>query len=358
MLIINPPLAIYKHFAAFSFLLAGVFADLLVVRLCLSSAYIFLILNCLMGSPLWPYLRRPEHLTVDMLVWGIVCFYVHMCSIIRLLKDEAHVSLTDDEEALWRMFYRVGGMSRKVFKDQIAAHMKVVHFKKGQILPTADFFHMTYKGLVEIQVYENNQLLTTNTDGSGSMFDLKSLGLLQAHTPMANHVLKVVSQSDSSFFQFSTKDIRRIAAIKHTKGVWQTVLVGILARIAVARLPDEDPSHLIDPNHIDPLYLPLSKAELPDPLLAGSGKALEQPLAHIAYCMRAFFTPPWPFSQHVSGIRHGMLPAPVPLDGSVETLVGGLEPLVEDGTNKDSEYESLVKKNAYGSGLSKSYKSI
>jgi hypothetical protein len=337
MLIFNPPLAIYKHFAAFSFLLAGVFADLLVIRLCLTSAYVFLILNCLVGSPLWPYLRRPEHLTVDMLVWGFLCIYVHLSSVIRLLKDEAHVDLTDDEEALWRMFYRVGGMSRKVFKDQIAAHMKVVQFKKGESLPTVDSFHMTYKGVVEIKIFENNTLLHTNTDGSGSMFDLKSLGLLQAHTPMANHVLKVTAQSDSTFFQFSTKDIRRIAAIKNSKSVWQTLLVGTLARIAVQRfLPDEIPSHRNDSHHIDPLFLPLSKAELPEPLLAGSGKALERPLAHIGYCMKTFFTPPWPFSKHVSGIRHGMLPAPVPLEGSVETLVEGIEPLMEEGTNKDS----------------------
>lgn len=357
-MIINPPLAIYKHFAALSFLLAGVFADLLVVRLCLASAYIFLITNCVEGSPLWPYLRRADHLTVDMLVWGIICFYVHMSSVVRLLMDEAHVPLTDDEEALWRMFYRVGGMSRKVFKDQIAAHMTVVHVKKGQSLPVVDFFHMTYKGVVEIKIYENDKLLSTNTDGSGCMFDLKSLGLLQAHTPMANHVLEVTALSDGTFFQFSNKDVRRIATIRHTKSVWQTVLVGTLARIAVQRLPEEDSKSRADPLRIDPLYLPLSKAELPNPLIAGSGRALERPLSHIGYCMKTFFTPPWPFSQHVSGIRHGMLPAPVPLEGpGEENGEDEITPLIEDGTTNDSEYESLVK-HQFGSGLSKSYKAI
>ena len=127
-MIINPPLAIYKHLAAFSFMLAGMFADLLVVRLCLTSAYIFLIANGLLGSPLWPHLYRPGHLTVDMLLWGFACLYVHVSSVVRLLADEGAVPLTTtpQEEALWRMFYRVGGLSRQLFRHYIAAHLQVV----------------------------------------------------------------------------------------------------------------------------------------------------------------------------------------------------------------------------------------
>lgn len=227
MLIINPPLAIYKHLAAFSFMLAGVFADLLVVRLCLSSAYIFLILNGLLGSPLWPHLYRPGHLTVDMLIWGFVCLYVHLSSVIRLLMDEGHVKLTEPEEALWRMFYRVGGLSRKLFQHNIATHMQVIHVAKGDDLDVDKYFFINYQGTVSIQVHDkkDGRLLKTNVDGSGCMFDFKSLGLLQDVTsPMAQHQLTVTAASDCILFRFSNKDIRDIANAKATKSVWQVRL--------------------------------------------------------------------------------------------------------------------------------------
>ena len=358
MVVINPPLAIYKHLAALSFMLAGVFADLLVVRLCLSSAYICLIVNGVMGSPFWPSLRRPGHLTVDMLIWGFVCLYVHMASVVRLLLDERHVELSEHEEALWRMFYRVGGLSRKLFYHHIAAHMKVKTYQKGQSIPVDKYFHITYKGTVTIQVHEHGKLIKTAVDGSGCVFDLKSLGLLQAHTsPLANHVLIVTARSDCTFFQFNNEQIREIANARITKSVWQTVLIGILARLAVQRpLDDKDHNTRTDPYHIDPLFAPLSKAEVPDPLLAGSGAALERPLAHVWYCMQRFFTPPWPFGRHLIGVRHNMLAAPVPTEGATSTLetniVDGAKKNDNGNDNDNSDEIRALLNNRRGGGTS------
>ena len=327
MLIINPPLAVYKHLAAFSFMLAGVFADLLVVRLCLTSAYVFLIVNGLLGSPLWPHLYHPGHLTVDMLIWGFVCLYVHMSSVIRLLLDEGHVTLSEHQEGLWRMFYRVGGLSRKLFQHHIAAHMQVIQVSKGEEFDVEKYFYITYKGTVKIEIYDKaGNLLKTAVDGSGCMFDFKSLGLLQPLTsPMAQHKIVVTAASDCILFQFSNSDIRDIANAKVTKSVWQTVFIGILARIAVQRLGEDhvDP-HRSDPARLDPLFGPLTMSEIPNPLLAGSGAALERPLAHIGYCMSRYFTPPWPFGGHMVGIRHNMLSAPVPTEGATDTLERGI----------------------------------
>mmetsp|Transcript_2881 Transcript_2881/g.6212 ORF Transcript_2881/g.6212 Transcript_2881/m.6212 type:complete len:366 (+) Transcript_2881:178-1275(+) len=364
MVIINPPLGIYKHLAAFSFMLAGVFADLLVVRLCLSSAYIFLIVNGIMGSPLWPQLRRPGHLTVDMLIWGIICFYVHMASVVNLLRDERHVTLDKHEEALWRMFYRVGGLSRMLFYNNIAQHMTVVQYKAGDAIDVETDFHINLQGTVQIDIYDKSgTLLKTAIDGSGCMFDLKKLGLLDTLTsPMAHHVIKVTAKSDCTCFQFSNQDIQEIANSRSTKAVWQTVFIGILARIAVQRLGDQDPSHhaaRINPTFLDPLFEPLTESEKPNPLVAGSGAALERPLAHIAYCMKRFFTPPWPFGKHLVGIRHNMLSAPVPTEGATETLEKGIEdstPLLSK--HKDHGYKVRADKNGGSSTASTSYDSM
>jgi hypothetical protein len=344
MVIINPPLGIYKHLSAFCFLQAGIFADLLIIRLCLASAYVFLIINCLTGSPLWPNLIHKDHLTVDMLVWGVCCFYVHMASVVRLLLDEQHVELDEHEEALWRMFYRVGGLSRKIFAHQIAQHMKVAVYEKGEKVDVESYFHITYKGCVEIKVYEENsvgELVNTRTaiDGSGCMFDFKKLGLLQPNTsPMAKHRLKCSTKSQCTFFQFSNEDIYRIVHSNlNQKSVWQTVFIGILARIAVQRLGDKqiDPKRS-DPQHLDPLFLPLSESEKPNPVIAGSGEALKTPFKHIWYCMQRFFTPPWPFAAHMIGVRHSMLPAPIPNEGSIETLEQSIQ------ASDDDEYRALL----------------
>ena len=363
MIIINPPLAIYKHLAALSFMCAGIFADLLVIRLCLASAYIFLITNCLMGGPLWPHWIKPGHLTVDMLIWGIVCFYVHMSSVVRLLQDEQHVDFrSEEEEALWRMFYRVGGMSRKIFAHQIAPHLKVVRYQKGDTIPVDEFFHINYQGIVKITVTAHGNHLSTAHDGSGCLFDLKNLGLLQMHaSPMAHHKLQVTAESDCTLFQFSNAEIRTIANAKNTKSVWQTVLVGTLARIAVQRLPEhfhDDNNNNSDENMkdssvhyhqdkdtIDPLFLPLSPSELPNPLVAGSGSALERPLAHLAYCLRQFYSPPWPFSKHLVGVRHAMLSAPVPMEGSTQTLEQGINDYQDGDAAISSEQKSLLVQN-------------
>jgi len=336
-------------------LFLGMFADLLVVRLCLASAYCFLVTNCLTGSPLWPALYRPDHLTVDMLIWGIVCLYVHISSVVRLLQDERHVTLSDEEEALWRMFYRVGGLSRKLFQYQILPHMAVVHVPKGTEVKVEEYFHIVYQGAVSIHIYQDDQLLTATQDGSGALFDLKKLGLMQYHTPMAKHRLQVTTICECTLFQFSNSDIRHIANAKNTKSVWQSIFIGVLARIAVRRLPPNDSgnphddyphpppkqaSFYLEANYIDPLFAPLSKAEEPNPLLAGSGQALEQPLQHVWYCMQRFFTPPWPFSQHAVGIRHTMLPAPVPTEGSTETLEVGINSV--NDSKKTSTFSSTA----------------
>ena len=327
-MIINPPLGIYKHLSSLSFLSAGIFADLLVIRLCLSTAYICLIVDALMGAPLWPSFRRPDHLTVDMLLWGILCLFVHMSSVVRLVADEQHVSLTEQEEALWRMFYRVGGLSRKVFHHQIAAHMTVVHYAAGDDISTDDAFHIVYKGVVEIQIdHANGTPLKTAVDGSGCMFDFKNLGLLQPLTsPFVKHRLTVKARTQCICFQFSNADVKTIANAQNTKSIWQNIFIGILARIAVQRLGE----HLVDPkrrepDYMDPLFEPLSPSEQPNPLVAGSGKAMERPLAHLLYCMKRYFTPPWPFGAHCSGIRHSMLPAPVPTEGATETIELGID---------------------------------
>ena len=184
-IIINDPLSLYNQLASFCFLLAGNFTDILLVRLCLSGAYICLLSAAVAGSPLWPHLWRQHHLSVDGLCWGVICLYVHLCGVSNLLRDERSVQFTrkgggegeegstEEDEALWRMLYRMGGISRLQFKDKILPQYVVRRYKYGTQLPTDTHFHIIYRGFVRLEVLERGDVLYTFTYGSGALFDFK-----------------------------------------------------------------------------------------------------------------------------------------------------------------------------------------
>ena len=179
MVLVNDPASIWVQLASFSFFAAGFFSDILIVRLSLASAYTFLLINASLGSPLWPNIRRANALSLDGLIWAVLNLYVLFSGIARLLMDESQVTFaSDEEEALWRLFYRLGGVSRKVFQSNICRHMKVVHCKPGQKLSVESNFYILYKGIVNLDIYDKDQVIATGQDGSGSMFDFKNLGLL------------------------------------------------------------------------------------------------------------------------------------------------------------------------------------
>jgi hypothetical protein len=70
----------------------------------------------------------------------------------------------------------------------------------------------------------------------------------------------------------------------------------------------------------NPLFLPLTPSEEPDPLLAGSTKALLRPLAHLwKYCKVSIYIP-WPFHAWPIGLRHNLRP---PTDPDSDTLLLG-----------------------------------
>ena len=62
--------------------------------------------------------------------------------------------------------------------------------------------------------------------------------------------------------------------------------------------------------YVNPIFAPLQQWEEPHPLRAGSGLAIQTPLAHILASMQWSFAPPWPFQGPPMGLRHTQLLAP------------------------------------------------
>lgn len=133
---ISTPLSIWMQIASMFFTLSGIHSDLLIIRFFLFLAYVMLFINAVTGSPLWPDVTNTGYIPIDGLFWSCAGLYVHGASLLNLILDERPVQLSDDEEALWRLFYRTGGLSAHLYKNIVSPYVKIVTFEPGQVIPT------------------------------------------------------------------------------------------------------------------------------------------------------------------------------------------------------------------------------
>lgn len=309
---INNPLSFWVQLAGFFFVLAGIHSDLLVIRFFLSLAYGMLFLNAALGSPLWPNVSNPGHVSVDSLLWGVAGMYVHGVSLLCLVLDERKVELTEDEAALWRMFYRTGGLSARLYKKIVSPYVKVVEFQPGEPIPTDNFFYIIYRGIVHLKVFAGDVLeVNRQTVRSGEMFDLKYIGMFKKDSIFSTHRLECSSVSETKLFQFSRGDMKTIAHHRFAKTVWQALLINNLSFVVESYKwkNGEAPTKSLLAE-VDSIFAPLETWEEPLPSLSGSGLALKRPLLHLIKSIQRSFGPPPPFGGHPTGIRQTLLPAP------------------------------------------------
>jgi len=304
----NTPLGLWIQISSLFFFLAGIYSDLLLIRLFLVLANIFLLINGCLGSPLWPSLVNENSIQLDAIIWSALNIFVHLSSLIRLLLDERPVRLSDDEEALWRMFYRCGGLSKKIYQNTILSHFNVVQYKPGEELPTSTHFHILYRGTVQLNILERGELRGISKGHSGQAFDFKDMELLYDATPFESGIIKVKALTHVTLFQFSKSSIRSIA---HTsKSIWQTLMIENLTRVVAKFIDPKLANAVLDDDYRHPFFLPLEKWEEPGKLSAGSGRALQSPFQHILATIHQSWALPWPFGQHPIGIRQMQLPEP------------------------------------------------
>lgn len=311
------PLSLWVQLASFFFFMSGIFGDLLVIRFFLVLAYIMLFINAVLGSPLWPDIKgQDQTFAIDSLCWALVGLYVHGCSMWCLVMDERKVALDDDEAALWRMFYRTGGLSQRLFHDIVATHLKVVEFQPGQEIPTHDDFYIIYSGQVKLEVFNDSKHKYDRIMFSGEMFDLNFLGLFSEKTLFERSRIKCRSITATKLFRIHRDDMKTIAKNGFAKGIWQALLINQLSFI-VESYADRSPMSRMSEEKHDRIFEPLEEWELPPKVLAGSGTALQRTLAHLVHYIRVSFSPPLPFAGHPTGIRQTQLPPP-PQRGTYE----------------------------------------
>jgi hypothetical protein len=305
-------LSIWIQLASLFFLLAGLHGDLLLIRLFLFLAYSMLLVNAVLGSPLWPNLSNfgdislSDSTATDSLVWAILNMYVHGTSLVALIWDEREVLLKEDEAALWHMMYRTGGLSARLFQDIVARHLNVVEVQEGQTVDTDKYFFIIYKGRVELEVLENDVPTYSRVLYSGEMFDLK-LGLNVSKHSYFGNTIRCTSLSTATLFKIRKDDLVKISQNPQSKNVFQALLINNLMYVVESHLNRRPQQADYDCNNI---FEPLEDWEQPKSYLSGSGRALKQPFRHLWNGIRGSFSLPWPVSRHPIGLRQTQLPPP------------------------------------------------
>jgi hypothetical protein len=304
-------LSIWVQLASLFFLLAGLHGDLLLIRFFLYLAYSMLLINAVLGSPLWPYLSNVGDISLiatDSLVWAILSLWVQSSSLAALIWDEREVILKEDEAALWHMMYRTGGLSARLFQDIVSRHLSVVEVQEGQAVDTDEYFSIIYKGRVELEVLENEMPQYSRVLLSGEMFNLKHVGSIFKHA-FFDTPIRCTALSTATLFQIRKDDLVRISQNPQSKNVFQALLINNLMYVVESHREVNRPPQQAD-YHCNKIFEPLEDWEQPESYLSGSGRALRKPFRHLWDAIRGSFSLPWPFSLHPVGLRQTQLPAP------------------------------------------------
>jgi hypothetical protein len=309
MVVILTPSSIWIQLMSFFFFNAGLYSDLLIIRLCLSMAYTLLFLDSILGAPHWPQVIFREHIKVDNIIWALLNMYVNISKAICLLKDEGSVDMNEDQEALWRLFYRTGGLSQKVFYRSVVKDMTMQTFRATERIPMDEGFYIIYRGTVQLQVTNGKTIVSSRKAHSGQMFDFQDLNLLHNKEGFKNHQpSEAHAITPTIVFRFPRDRMADIAKHPDTKAIWQQLLMENLGIIA-QRMFDKNLNSPASMNkeYESPLFKPLQPWERPNAMAAGSAKALGNPVRHIFASMVWAFEPPWPFGTHRVGLRHSLL---------------------------------------------------
>jgi len=250
---------------------------------------------------------------MDSFVWSVLSLYVHGSSLVALIWDERAPKLTEDEAALWRMMYRSGGLSARLFQDIVARHLDVVEVEAGDVVDTENNFFIIYRGRIELEVVEGEQISHSRVLISGEMFDLKDLGLVRTQSIFDKTSVRCTALRASKLFQIRKDDLAKIARNPLSKSVFQALLINNLMYM-VESYREIAQTRQDDDNYCNKIFDPLEEWEAPDPHRSGSGKALQKPLRHIWNGIRGSFGLPWPFSRHPVGLRQTQLPPPLRRD--------------------------------------------
>ena len=224
-MVIGTPSGLWGQFSSLFYLLAGLYSDLLLVastspsgalaceqvafqsnypqqsRLC--ARYVLLIVNGLLGFPLWgDYVSDPQFIAIDTVIWSVVGLYVHFSSFLQLLYDERSVPLAETEDELWRFFFRHGGITRVLFARYVLRPGEIRTFSPGTLIndPTqSERLHLIIRGHVRAHI-EYEQGHRTFDFYSGDLFEFRFLHQFGLRVGFLDAQMQAVAESEVQTF--------------------------------------------------------------------------------------------------------------------------------------------------------------
>jgi len=333
---LQEPASLWMQISNIFFLLSGVFNDLLIIRWALVFAFLFLFIQGLLGFPVWSDSFKPfgGAIGIDTMVWCTVqILVIHGPNCISMHRDERPITLTDDQEKLWRYIYRHSGLSRLLFFNLIVPTLKLITFEQGEDIPVADHFYIILEGMVTAEtVHDETGTKAKMKIFSGEMFPVAHIynNYMNRDSYYGRQFMEPVAASKTvKAFVMPVETLHSMTFNPKANDAWKAMLIATLAQIAEAPYKDfsEHPTESVIASNdaemsttVNKLFDPLDASEEPDPDLAGSGKALYRPFRHIwKYCKLTVWIPfisPWPV-----GLRHTLPPPTDPKKEKVEDLV-------------------------------------
>lgn len=201
-----------------SFLVAALVSDVLLIRLFLCLAYLWLLISASLGLPKWPSMEPTGGLAADTLTWACLCLFFHGFSLTRLLWDERRIRFqTEDEEQLWRFFYRRSGMGRLEFK-QVLKYGSWLRVQAGKPIMAAHEAHLRFyvlvEGLASLQHAYHGVQEPPRLQYSGCCFDQNLLNLFGIYIHFEKneaHLLSVEATTDCLLYCWSAEDLTAMA---------------------------------------------------------------------------------------------------------------------------------------------------
>lgn len=358
------PGSILSQLTNFFFLASGLFNDLLIIRLCLTLAYGFLLVSGVLGLPGWGEGASSGwwtgRMAVDIVVWSAVnLVFVHGSGLLRLYWDERHIDLeTPEQEMLWRFFYRHSGLSKAQFRALLLPHLQLHQFAQGDVISCSQQLYILLDGLVVCDIVHRNHPSKTHKIrlASGDMFPLLHIYRNCVSRKAIFHRSnvknpRVESPDGARAFSIPTTALETMQGHPDARTAWTVILIASLAEIAERQYAhDANTVHANNTNDHDGvldgsltaqrlsacvdewtssspeephykyhrLFQPLAPSEEPDPLLAGSGGGLSRPLGHAWRYMVLSVYLPWPWGTWPVGLRHALQPPTDPAQEATE----------------------------------------
>lgn len=236
-LTIASPAPLLIQAANLLFLGAALFADVLLIRMCLSGAFLCLIAATAQDA------AAHHSLMLDALIWLSVTGFLHWRAAWTLVKEELPRPplADDDDKALFCYLHRRSGMGRKDF-DRIRAIGSWQRFASGERICDTEVarrrLHLLLDGRVTLNLrYEGSSDESANglrlNVGSGECFDLRLLNVCGVFIGFPNEDFMASATTECVCFTIPFDALERLVREnEHLLAFLRTYALALLARLA------------------------------------------------------------------------------------------------------------------------------